>query len=810
MSKSPRLLGRRDAPADWTTRPAKRICATKHGIDSHRSTESPSERTPECFESLDTDEVVTCDQNETICYGTLFDAKAQSGFVAGLHFSRAPWARFHTVKVDFSDDKYYLVQSTDASEIQFAVLDVVTISYLNKLYHIPNLYFSAVISVRELDRIPRKSTPKKVVIDVTVNIHGPEDFTERVGETLGSVSAYLQHPVFLESGIRYVNPHYLYPDDIMTDLSHLSLLSSLGVDTMSGSQQRGVETLLGGHLANTHLKDHQLDGVKFILSREDWSFCHKTNRELLASTYKLCCLVSNNSTPCLGGILADVMGLGKTLTMLSAVVCTKAAATEYCCSTIATKGAPKLTKSTLVVLPSRQVLDSWDNEVKSRFGPLALTVGHFHGDKRAKMSEQLLHYDVVLTTYHTLPADWKGQKVLFDFSWFRIVLDEAHSVKNQATQIFKAVESLEAQRRWCLTGTPIQNNLHDLRAMLRFLRHGPLSSARLFDKHIIGPIREETDDSLRNLRLLLRSVCLRRGDEYLDIPKPRDEIISVNLSPTERAEYQKILKDYSDLKTQDLLFVAIMKLRRLCNNGTIRLGPDKFVPWKLLNGEEPESRTSNGCEICDMTEEAFPDGVDNCPSCGQLLPLPTIPRLQDLGLDPLISFTDDRCTWWTPLDASTSMGSEKIAPNISPPVRALADGYSSKLMTVIQNICRSSITSGAKSIIFTSWRDTIDILGALLTERGVLFSRIDGRTSPTERTVKVSEFQHNPKILVLLMTINSGAVGLTLTRASQVHIVEPHWNPALEKQAIARALRVGQTQPVTIFKYITEKTVEKV
>ncbi|KAL7952264.1 P-loop containing nucleoside triphosphate hydrolase protein [Trichoderma compactum] len=123
-------------------------------------------------------------------------------------------------------------------------------------------------------------------------------------------------------------------------------------------------------------------------------------------------------------------------------------------------------------------------------------------------------------------------------------------------------------------------------------------------------------------------------------------------------------------------------------------------------------------------------------------------------------------------------GSERIRPNISPPIRALADGYSSKLM-VTENICSSSV-SGAKSIVFTSWRDTIDILGALLAKRGILFSRIDGRTSPEERTVKVSEFQHDPQILVLLMTINSGADGLTLTQASQVRIVKPHWNPALD------------------------------
>lgn len=279
--------------------------------------------------------------------------------------------------------------------------------------------------------------------------------------------------------------------------------------------------------------------------------------------------------------------------------------------------------------------------------------------------------------------------------------------------MFKAAECLEAQRRWCLTGTPIQNNLHDLRAMLKFLRHGPLSTVKLFDKYIIGPIREEKDDSLRNLRLLLRSVCLRRGDEHLNIPKPIYEIISVNLSPAEEAEHQKILKDCqfqfdkqicedSEPKTQALIFRAIVKLRRLCNNGTIPLGTDRPLgpgysgQWKLSNGKDSESRTSDTCELCDKTEASLLDGIDNCPLCGQLLSLPTILPSQNLGLDPCISFADDQCTRRSSSDASASMGSKGITPNISLPIHALAAGYSSKLATVTQNICRSSGVSGAK------------------------------------------------------------------------------------------------------------------
>jgi SWI/SNF-related matrix-associated actin-dependent regulator of chromatin subfamily A3 len=117
----------------------------------------------------------------------------------------------------------------------------------------------------------------------------------------------------------------------------------------------------------------------------------------------------------------------------------------------------------------------------------------------------------------------------------------------------------------------------------------------------------------------------------------------------------------------------------------------------------------------------------------------------------------------------------------------------------------------------------------LLSQKDIPFLRIDGTVASTDRTAILSQFDTDPTIPVLLLTIDSGAVGLalslpppafkfrssnltslTITSANRVHIVEPIYNPATEAQAIARVLRMGQTRPVTIIKYITEKTVEPV
>lgn len=79
-----------------------------------------------------------------------------------------------------------------------------------------------------------------------------------------------------------------------------------------------------------------------------------------------------------------------------------------------------------------------------------------------------------------------------------------------------------------------------------------------------------------------------------------------------------------------------------------------------------------------------------------------------------------------------------------------------------------------------------------------------------ERRSAILEFQQNPTIPVLLMTLGTGAVGLNLTVANRVHILEPQWNPSIEKQAIGRVVRLGQEKSITVIRYIVENSVEQV
>jgi SNF2 family DNA or RNA helicase len=210
-----------------------------------------------------------------------------------------------------------------------------------------------------------------------------------------------------------------------------------------------------------------------------------------------------------GGILADDMGVGKTVETLSLIVTRTRPQEDRVGECIAT---------TLVVLPL-SLLDQWANEIK-RF--TKLTHVTLRGRKDVLNNQhRMRNVDVVLTTYNTLAADYKEAQdtsPLFAVEWWRVVLDEAHLIRSRMTLKAKSVFDLKAVNRWCLTGTPIQNKIEDIYALLRFLRVHPFDDYAWFNYLIGKPLsaapdtqlRERADAALSVLRGALHPRLLRR------------------------------------------------------------------------------------------------------------------------------------------------------------------------------------------------------------------------------------------------------------------------------------------------------------
>ncbi|RYP37998.1 hypothetical protein DL767_002726 [Monosporascus sp. MG133] len=473
--------------------------------------------------------------SENICYGALCHAQAQFSFAEGLAAQSRPWSRFHTFQLVARQEFYHLAQVNGTSTEDIGMLDLITTKYLHSLGTFLELSYTAVVASSSLTNILRKPSHKKAIVDISVNVMGPERIADDVGDTLASASAYLQHPFFLQTGIRYINPQYFYSGNEKTNLRHLinppmtdssfmyiserieNMLESLDdLSRLAVPRERQAISAAGDGPILTQLQSHQENGVRFILSREDPTFCDSVTSDLKA-------LIGSRSLfeEC-GGAIRQNRQLPKKTTIHKG---------NLNCGNIST------------AYISTEVLDVWTSEIEKHLKPGTLRVAVFHGDGRAKTTEALVDHDVVLTTYRTLVMDWKGRQVLQEMGWYRVVLDEAHWIRNQSSEQFNAVEALQAERRWCLTGTPIQNSLADLRSLLRFLHFQPFASQAFFEKHIVEPLRSNSHDSFRNLQLLLRIICLRRNAGYLHLPPAETEEVAISLTPEETAVYDGILAD---------------------------------------------------------------------------------------------------------------------------------------------------------------------------------------------------------------------------------------------------------------------------
>ena len=308
-----------------------------------------------------------------------------------------------------------------------------------------------------------------------------------------------------------------------------------------------------------------------------------------------------------GGLLADDQGLGKTFSAIALMVANPPP----------TRWRESGGGGTLVVCPT-SVLRQWRRELASKVRASAgLRVLVHHGVGRTKLAADLARYDVVLTTFavvalETNPAaapdddagsggggvaTKSGGGAVGATEWFRVILDEAQSVKNARSQVATAVRAVRAQRRWCLSGTPLQNNVDDLFSYFRFLRYEPYGDASAFRAMIKEPIRVDPASGFRALRTILRAVTLRRtkqstinGEPIVRLPLRTVAHARLTFDAPEaekyarlQAEYRAKMEEFAAAGTVASNYVnllhMLLRLRQACNHPALGAGcaGDGFV-----------------------------------------------------------------------------------------------------------------------------------------------------------------------------------------------------------------------------------------
>ncbi|KAK7999486.1 hypothetical protein PG990_012086 [Apiospora arundinis] len=636
-----------------------------------------------------------------------------------------------------------------------------------------------------------------------INIYGAKANAREIGGTLSKFGIFLQRPKYgLGTATEYHNPHILrmdgYPDlDPSEELQeptngfHETTDISLGESTRRNDNAM-VDSILDSlshHpiLQNidivpeikTPLLDHQKEAFDFVYRREteqmdtDLSLWKYNDIDADEPFYQHVLSGAKQPKPAeaRGGIIGDEMGLGKSLVIISTIAGSLGRAEKFVAAEsqhrLYQPGRKVASKGTLIIVPSTLLIDNWVDELRKHTHSGALPFHKHIGPGRHDETHYLCDRQIIFTTYATVAAEFRnGVSTLAKINWFRIVLDEAHDIRNRLTKQFQAVTSLSASHRWCLTGTPIQNDLDDLGALVSFLKVPVLEKAPTFRKLITNPITKTSNSGsitrFKNLRVLLRAICLRRTRQLLHLPEPRSYERKLDLTPSEYSDYQDLIaqaKTDIDMavsrrgksNSKSAVLESLLKLRLFCNNGrtnaVIQSGPTGLPTNSDVALTYLQEHEQNVCAYCSrvvyfISENAANDGGIFISGCSHL-------RCHDCALYHRAN--RERC-----------------------PSCDVQDG----------SVTQTTLVSSDRHIETFPNDNNLDT----------------GLTGP---------FPSKLQALLSDIQKNSTHKRLNLAVASRIYLLEPQWNPSIESQAIGRALRIGQTAQVVIIRYIMKKTIEE-
>jgi SNF2 family DNA or RNA helicase len=575
-------------------------------------------------------------------------------------------------------EKTYL--ALDGKQVEFGKLDLITASAIAPLLKNTNLKIRLAPLLKErpkdADEQPGQSISKS--LDISITLYSAAEAAAGIGRHLSQRQIFLYKPLVVPHGTEVLNPHV--PNYNVVPRSKTSAVvtaqssgyrvrttEEIKSDVLSmfdrlGKTEELPEAEADATLVKTELMQHQKQALWFLSKHETptppeedplWKFAIRKNGN--RAWYNV---ITGDElkkvSPILGGLLADQMGLGKTLSILSLICSTLKEAREFGEGELdesdqVNEDVVRRSGGTLLLCP-KSVISNWQEQIGQHLDKAKVSYYMYHGSKREQDLDELAKYDIVVTSYSTAASEFsstsKNFSALAEIAWFRIVLDEAHSIRTQNTIIFKAACALVSKRRWAVTGTPVQNRLDDFGALVKFMKIYPFSDKGVFEKHFMAPFKAGDPQVLDNLRLLVSSITLRRSKDKIDLPGRDDKTVILQFSSEEQALYDAFAKDANKkvramtrgndrLKGRSYahVLVNITRLRLLCAHGRELLSEDDM---KVLQGTSYETAIDLGeegeAEAPPMTKEQVYDTfhllrestMDVCSCCsngiGQLEP----------------------------------------------------------------------------------------------------------------------------------------------------------------------------------------------
>ena len=606
------------------------------------------------------------------------------------------------------------------------------------------------------------------------------------------------------------------------------------------------------------LLPHQIDGVAWMRDKETGT---KKTRGVLPK----------------GGILADDMGLGKTIQSIALLLTNPKPVSPSIDDVNGKDGSkrkspPGLDKGTLVVAPLA-LIKQWEAEIRDRVEDShTLRVCVHHGPQRAKRAADLKKYDVVITTYQILVSEFGSsddelKTGCFGVHWYRVILDEAHTIKNRNAKATQAAYKLNAEYRWCLTGTPMQNNLDELQSLIKFLRIKPYDDLASWRDQITRPMNSGRGGlAIKRLQVILKAFMKRRTKDVLkqagalkagpatdakdgkstgfQITKRQVEKLEAEFTPAERSFYKR-LEDRTDRSIEQMMagqkmnyanaLVLLLRLRQACNHPQLvktdltmdkdaMLNPVQTPSKKKMAGDEDIdsvadllgglSVATKRCDVCqiELSAREASGGAVRCGECEadlqdeELLPKqvkkekrkPSRTKPSKIKPEPsrmrtgpnrrLVLDSDDEEDENGECDGEEEGEDdddddddddedESSAEELSDGERERARSLivSTKIRHLLEILNRES--GKYKFIVFSFFTSMLDLIEPFLKRDGINFTRYDGAMRNDLREASLDRLRTDRKTRVLLCSLRAGSLGLNLTAASRVVILEPFWNP---------------------------------
>ncbi|GAA5887407.1 hypothetical protein JCM16303_004273 [Sporobolomyces ruberrimus] len=548
------------------------------------------------------------------------------------------------------------------------------------------------------------------------------------------------------------------------------------------------------------LKDYQLDGMNWIIERYIFAL--------------------------FGAILADEMGTGKTLQTISFIA--------FLHENIHHPDRPETDKPTLIILP-KAVLRNWDAEFK-RFAPSIPILTYYgtpseraeiredrlglRGLKRAKRIKRQERFPVILTTYNIAIKD---VAFLEQLDYDLIVCDEAHKAKNLKGKTLTTLKRYKADFRLLLTGTPLQNNLEELYALLTFILPSIFNDAETFNSmfnfsqitNSDGSKLSESDEVtllIAQLQNILKPFMLRRckKDVVKDLPLKKEYVLTAPLTARQKeltdaavkGELREFLTgpqaaaepDKTDNESVDSIDFANTgrgTRRKASRKSYVEqrdAADDDEFEQDLIERTRAEEQEVEKAELAKLALKSNPNVNHQ-----QAKFTSVMTNLRQIANHPL-SKLDDRVN-------NTEAKVEDVV------------NLSGKMM-LLDRLLPELFKRGHKVLIFSQFVTMLDLLDEYIIDvKGWSRYRIDGRQGNSANQDEIDEFNTTPvsdaSTNIFLLSTRAGGVGINLVGADTVILFDSDWNPQNDLQAMDRAHRIGQTKPVLVFRLASANTVEQ-